>query len=100
MLNAYLHFEALSDHSYGFSCLMCGHFPPLLTLDVDKKGVFELAGKRYRPRLRKELQHIYCRSFKVSTSQVSLSDLTLHYTVIVDRGINLCVYVMAVLRCN
>ncbi|CAB3978806.1 Hypothetical predicted protein [Paramuricea clavata] len=34
MLNAYLHFEALSEHSYGFSCLMCGHFPPLLTLDA------------------------------------------------------------------
>ena len=45
MLNAYLHFEALSDHcSYDFSCLMCGYFPPLLTLDMDKKGVFELAG--------------------------------------------------------
>ena len=44
MLNAYLHFEALSNHSYDFSCLMCGYFPPLLTLDVDKKGMFELAG--------------------------------------------------------
>lgn len=44
MLNAYLHFEALSDHSYDFSCIMCGYFPPLLSLDVDKKGVFELAG--------------------------------------------------------
>ncbi|XP_028411987.1 uncharacterized protein LOC114534719 [Dendronephthya gigantea] len=43
MLNAYLHFEALTDHSYSFSCVLCGYFPPLLTLDVDKKGVFELA---------------------------------------------------------
>ncbi|XP_046844969.1 uncharacterized protein LOC124438806 isoform X1 [Xenia sp. Carnegie-2017] len=43
MMNAYLHFEALSDHDYGFSCVLCGHFPPLLTLDVDKKGIFELA---------------------------------------------------------
>jgi hypothetical protein len=43
MLNAYLHFEALSDHEYDFSCHLCGYFPPLLSLDVDKKGVFELA---------------------------------------------------------
>ena len=45
MLNAYLHFEALSDHDYSFSCILCGYYPPLVTLDVDKKGVFELAGK-------------------------------------------------------
>ena len=44
MLNAYLHFEALSDHEYDFCCHLCGYFPPLLSLDVNKKGVFELAG--------------------------------------------------------
>ena len=44
MLNVYLHFEALTDHSYSFSCVLCVNFPPLLTLDVDKKSVFELAG--------------------------------------------------------
>ena len=36
MLNAFLHFEALSDHSYSFSCVLCGYFPPLVNLDVDK----------------------------------------------------------------
>ena len=44
ILNASLHFEALTDHSYSFHCVLCGNYPPLLNLDVDKKGVFELSG--------------------------------------------------------
>ena len=31
---------------YSFSCVLCGYFPPLVNLDVDKKGVFELAGEK------------------------------------------------------
>ena len=46
MLNAFLHFEALSDHDYSFSCVLCGYFPPLVNLDVNSKGVFELAGEK------------------------------------------------------
>ena len=42
--NAYLHFEALSDHEYEFFCIKCGFHPPLLVTDVDKKGIFELSG--------------------------------------------------------
>ncbi|XP_046858666.1 uncharacterized protein LOC124452120 [Xenia sp. Carnegie-2017] len=34
MMNAYLHFEALSDHDYGFSCVLCGHFPPFSELQL------------------------------------------------------------------
>ena len=42
--DAFLQFEALTDHSYSFHCILCGYYPPLLNLDVDKKGVFELSG--------------------------------------------------------
>ena len=44
ILDAFLQFEALTDHSYSFHCILCGYYPPLLNLDVDKKGVFELSG--------------------------------------------------------
>ena len=44
ILDAFLQFEALADHSYSFHCILCGYYPPLLNLDVDKKGVFELSG--------------------------------------------------------
>lgn len=43
--NAYLHFEALSTHAYEFTCVLCGFYPPMLVLDVDKKGMFDLAGE-------------------------------------------------------
>jgi len=42
--NAYLHFEALTDHSYDFACVLCGYHPPALVLDANKKGVFDLTG--------------------------------------------------------
>ena len=42
--NAYLHFEALSDHSYNYFCVLCGHHPAFLVTDADKKGVFDLSG--------------------------------------------------------
>lgn len=43
--NAYYHFEALTDHSYDYYCLRCGHHPPILIWDLCKKGCFPLARK-------------------------------------------------------
>ncbi|XP_073676614.1 uncharacterized protein [Garra rufa] len=42
-LHAYLHFEALTHHDYAFSCLKCGHHPPVVVMDLHKKGVFNMA---------------------------------------------------------
>ena len=39
ILDAFLQFEALADHSYSFHCILCGYYPPVVT-----KGVFELSG--------------------------------------------------------
>ena len=44
VLKAYLHFEAMCDHSYKYSCVQCGYYPPVLIMDLNKKGVFKLAG--------------------------------------------------------
>ena len=40
VLNAFLHFDALSDHSYDFQCLICGHHPPILIMDLNRKISF------------------------------------------------------------
>lgn len=40
ILQAYLSFEALSDHTYTFSCLTCGYHPVSVVKDLHKKGVF------------------------------------------------------------
>ncbi|KAK3750603.1 hypothetical protein QZH41_014185, partial [Actinostola sp. cb2023] len=41
--NAYLHYEALCDHKYQYFCVLCGHHPPFLVTDADKKGMFDLS---------------------------------------------------------
>ena len=41
--NAYYHFEALTDHDYGFNCVICGYYPSHLNWDLCKKGCFSLA---------------------------------------------------------
>ena len=43
--NAYLHFEALSDHGYDFFCSRCGYHPSILVWDLCKKGCFSMARK-------------------------------------------------------
>ncbi|XP_056109154.1 uncharacterized protein LOC130086936 [Rhinichthys klamathensis goyatoka] len=43
MLHAYLHFEALTDHEYRYSCVTCGDYPPVVIMDLHKKGVFQLS---------------------------------------------------------
>lgn len=47
VLHAYLHFEALTDHDYKFSCVTCGDHPPVVIMDLHKKGVFHLSGMQY-----------------------------------------------------
>ena len=37
IINAYLHFEALSDHRYNFNCCVCGYHPKVLIMDLNKK---------------------------------------------------------------
>ncbi|XP_041855553.1 uncharacterized protein LOC121649073 [Melanotaenia boesemani] len=42
ILHGYLHFEALSSHEYEFSCVNCGDHPPVVIMDLHKKGVFSM----------------------------------------------------------
>ncbi|KAM4536415.1 uncharacterized protein PAE49_021033 [Odontesthes bonariensis] len=42
LLHAYCHFEALTRHNYSYYCLCCGFFPPVVQMDLHKKGVFNL----------------------------------------------------------
>ncbi|XP_065132856.1 uncharacterized protein [Paramisgurnus dabryanus] len=43
VLHGYLHFEALTDHDYNYSCVNCGDHPPVVIMDLHKKGAFHLA---------------------------------------------------------
>ncbi|XP_051782681.1 uncharacterized protein LOC127527607 [Erpetoichthys calabaricus] len=43
VLHAYLHFEALTDHEYKYSCVTCGDHPPVVVMDLHKKGVFKIS---------------------------------------------------------
>ena len=47
VVNAYLHFEALTTHEYSYSCVRCGIFPPVLIMDLNKKTAFRLSGNKY-----------------------------------------------------
>ena len=46
--NAYYHFEALTNHAYDFSCILCGYYPPHLNWDLCKKGCVSLAHKLFQ----------------------------------------------------
>lgn len=48
ILQAYLSFEAPSDHTYTFSCVTCGYYPVSVVMDLHKKGVFRMPGKSTR----------------------------------------------------
>ena len=41
VLNAYLHFVAITAHSYDFNCIICGFHPPVLIADLNRKVVFK-----------------------------------------------------------
>uniref|UniRef100_A0A8D0DEX6 HMG domain-containing protein n=1 Tax=Sander lucioperca TaxID=283035 RepID=A0A8D0DEX6_SANLU len=43
LIHGYLHFEALTDHDYNFSCVCCEHHPPVVVMDLHKSCVFSLA---------------------------------------------------------
>eukprot|EP00795_Rhopilema_esculentum_P004137 gene4136-20321_t len=40
VFTAYAHFEALSDRTYEFNCVKCGHFPTILIADLNRKVAF------------------------------------------------------------
>ncbi|KAK0131592.1 hypothetical protein N1851_033697 [Merluccius polli] len=42
MLQAYLSFEALTEHTYNYSCVSCDHHPSTVIMDLHKKGVFNM----------------------------------------------------------
>ncbi|XP_042631818.1 uncharacterized protein LOC122148710 [Cyprinus carpio] len=42
ILQGYMHFEALTDHQYIYSCVKCGSNPAIVVMDLHKKGVFSL----------------------------------------------------------
>ncbi|XP_052435978.1 uncharacterized protein LOC127975954 [Carassius gibelio] len=44
VLHAYLHFEALVEHEYRYSCITCGDHPAVVIMDLHKKGVFHFSG--------------------------------------------------------
>ncbi|KAG9261007.1 hypothetical protein AMEX_G25953 [Astyanax mexicanus] len=43
VLQGYLHFEALTEHDYQYSCMTCGDHPPVVIMDLHKKGAFHLS---------------------------------------------------------
>lgn len=45
ILQAYMTFEALCDHSYTFACVSCGYHPVTVVMNLHKKGVFSMPGK-------------------------------------------------------
>ena len=44
MLKALQMFEALSDRQYAFTCNLCGHHPPIIITDLQRKACFTLKG--------------------------------------------------------
>lgn len=41
----HLHFEALTGHEYEYSCVTCGDHPPIVIMDLHRKGVFNMSCK-------------------------------------------------------
>lgn len=44
LFHGYLQFEALVQHDYKYSCINCGSHPPVIIMDLHKKGVFSMPG--------------------------------------------------------
>ncbi|XP_073671205.1 uncharacterized protein [Paramisgurnus dabryanus] len=42
ILHAYMHFEALTDHDYAYSCVKCGYHPAVVVMDLHKKAAFNM----------------------------------------------------------
>lgn len=45
VLHGYLHFEALTSHEYEYSCVTCGDHPPIVIMDLHRKGAFNMSCK-------------------------------------------------------
>ncbi|XP_073787637.1 uncharacterized protein si:dkey-3n22.9 isoform X2 [Danio rerio] len=42
ILHAYMHFEAMTSHDYLYTCYKCGYYPPVVVMDLHRKGVFNM----------------------------------------------------------
>ncbi|XP_055006082.1 uncharacterized protein LOC110159374 [Boleophthalmus pectinirostris] len=42
IFHGYCHFEALTDTEYDYTCVTCGFHPPVVVMDLHRKGVFKL----------------------------------------------------------
>lgn len=49
ILQIYLHFEALTDHEYEFSCVRCGDHPPVVIMDIHRQTSFHLSASDLTP---------------------------------------------------
>ncbi|XP_077077485.1 uncharacterized protein LOC143730820 [Siphateles boraxobius] len=48
VLHAYIHFEALTNHDYMYSCINCGYYPKVVIMDLHKKGVFSVTSNEIK----------------------------------------------------
>ena len=48
ILNAFLHFDALSCHECRFNCSICGHHPSIITMDLNRKVSFQCPAESLR----------------------------------------------------
>ncbi|KAL1268434.1 hypothetical protein QQF64_033797 [Cirrhinus molitorella] len=49
VLHAYLHFEALTSDEYEYSCVTCGDHPPIVIMDLHRKGAFNMSLSDIKP---------------------------------------------------
>ena len=76
VLQAYLHFEALTNHEYTYSCVSCGYSPAVVVMDLHKKGVFNMPG---------EFNNLLFHIFYCLYSTSSLSEL---FNIILTKPLN------------
>lgn len=48
VLQSYLHFEALTNHDYAYSCVSCGYSPAVVVMDFHKNNVLDVPGELNR----------------------------------------------------
>ena len=48
VVNAYLHYDALSDHEYNFYCSLCGFHPHTVIMDLNRKVAFQCSAETLR----------------------------------------------------
>ena len=76
VLNAYVHFEALSDRTYQFTCLQCGYYPPILIADLNRKVGFKysMSNDEVLPDENDvDVDYVHCDDFWDSTATSVLS---------------------------